>query len=122
LGHAHVEERAGLLAAAHLEMALALVEANVGERPDRDSQGRIPALLGRADHHIGDADELLLHHAGLAGLGHDGILAPPALAGAATFRGRRGGPPGPRGLLAGLLLAWTAVPPLLAPRHTARPG
>ena len=41
LGHADVEERPRLLALAQLDQALALVEGDVGERADRDRQGRI---------------------------------------------------------------------------------
>src|SRR6266446_3748591 len=79
LGHADVEERPGLLSLPHLDQAPALVEGDVGQGPDGDRERGVLSPLGRGDHHVGHADELLLdrrHTAGLAG--HRSPLGLPA--------------------------------------------
>src|SRR2546425_1370680 len=79
LGHADVEERPGLLSLPHLDQAPALVEGDVGQGPDGDRERGVLSPLGRGDHHVGHADELLLdrrHAAGLAG--HRSPLGLPA--------------------------------------------
>src|SRR5205814_5878970 len=60
LGHADVEERARLLALAHLDDAALLVEVDVGEAAHGDGQRRVLALFGGHEHHVRHADQLLL--------------------------------------------------------------
>src|SRR5439155_22907145 len=87
---ADVEERPRLLALAHLDQALAVVEGHVRQRADRDRERRILAPLGGVDHHVGHADQLLLDRGRRSLLlGHGGVL--PSLAcGGPGLRARLG--------------------------------
>src|SRR5215510_12888058 len=66
LGHAHVEEGAGLLALAHLDDAALLIEVDVGEAAHGDGQRRILAALGGGDHGVRHSDQLFLDRSHLA--------------------------------------------------------
>ena len=77
LGHADVEERARLLALAHLDDAALLVEGDVGEAAHGDRQRGVLAPLGGRDDRVGHADQLLLDGAGaLAFFSRHGALTP----------------------------------------------
>src|SRR6185503_10329724 len=68
LRHADVEEGTLLLPLAHLDDAALLVEVDVGEAAHRDEQRGVLGPVGRGDHRVRHADELLLDHAGRRGL------------------------------------------------------
>ena len=57
LGHAHVEKRARLFSAAHLDDAALLVEFHIGETAHGYRQRGILAPLRGGDDDVGDADE-----------------------------------------------------------------